>query len=183
MQAIEAPIAFDGERFMPGGATVIVEDGVIKGVESAGYEVPAECPLTAFEGTILPGLFDAHVHLVSDSALGSLERAGSLDVDAVDDIVEQSLRQQAASGVTTVRDLGDVEERRPRSFIASEWVAHSHSMVPGGFEVMSRVTRLTSGTSLVIRVEIFSSRSNGRRAQSAVIASSEVTGRSTTGWP
>jgi hypothetical protein len=33
-------------------------------------------------------------------------------------------------------------------------VAHSHSMVPGGFEVMSRVTRLISRTSLVIRVEI-----------------------------
>ena len=32
--------------------------------------------------------------------------------------------------------------------------AHSHSMVPGGLEVMSRVTRLTSATSLVIRVEM-----------------------------
>ena len=31
---------------------------------------------------------------------------------------------------------------------------HSHSIVPGGFEVMSRVTRLTSATSLVMRVEI-----------------------------
>ena len=33
---------------------------------------------------------------------------------------------------------------------------HSHSMVPGGFEVMSMVTRLISATSLVMRVEIFS---------------------------
>ena len=33
-------------------------------------------------------------------------------------------------------------------------LAHSHSMVPGGFEVMSRVTRLTSATSLVMRVEM-----------------------------
>ena len=31
---------------------------------------------------------------------------------------------------------------------------YSHSMVPGGLLVTSRVTRLTSGTSLVIRVEI-----------------------------
>ena len=36
---------------------------------------------------------------------------------------------------------------------------YSHSMVPGGLLVMSRVTRLTSATSLVIRVEIVSSRS------------------------
>src|SRR3546814_3009617 len=52
---------------------------------------------------------------------------------------------------------------------------HSHSMVPGGFEVTSSVTRLTSATSLVIRVEIFSSTSNGSRAQSAVIRSEEHT--------
>ena len=37
--------------------------------------------------------------------------------------------------------------------------AHSHSMVPGGLLVTSRVTRLTSGTSLVIRVEIRASTS------------------------
>lgn len=111
MRALRAPAAFDGDRFMPGGATVIVQDGVIKGVESVGYEVPTDYPLTTFDGTMLPGLFDAHVHLVSDSAPGSLERARSLDADAVDDIIEQSLRQQAASGVTTVRDLGDVGYR------------------------------------------------------------------------
>lgn len=75
MRALRAPAAFNGERFMPGGATVIVQDGVIKGVESAGYEVPADCLVTTFEGTMLPGLFDAHVHLVSDSTLGGLERA------------------------------------------------------------------------------------------------------------
>lgn len=111
MRALKAPVAFTGERFLPGGATVILEAGVIKGVESAGYEVPVDCPVTTFEGTMLPGLFDAHVHLVSDSTLGSLERAGSLDEEAVDGLIDQSLRQQAASGVTTVRDLGDVGYR------------------------------------------------------------------------
>ena len=60
---------------------------------------------------MLPGLFDAHVHLVSDAAPGSLERAGSLDADALDAIIDQSLRQQGAPGVTTVRDLGDVGYR------------------------------------------------------------------------
>ena len=37
--------------------------------------------------------------------------------------------------------------------------AHSHSMVPGGLEVTSSTTRLTSSTSLVIRLEIRASRS------------------------
>ena len=43
-----------------------------------------------------------------------------------------------------------------RDLIASR---HSHSIVPGGFEVRSRVTRLTPGTSLMIRLETRSSRS------------------------
>ena len=60
---------------------------------------------------------------------------------------------------------------------------YSHSMVPGGLEVTSRTTRLTSRTSLVMRVEIFARTSYGSRVQSAVIASSLDTGRSTTGWP
>ena len=54
-------------------------------------------------------------------------------------------------------------------------------MVPGGLLVMSSTTRLTSRTSLVIRVEIRASTSYGSRAQSAVIASSLVTGLITTG--
>lgn len=36
---------------------------------------------------------------------------------------------------------------------------YSHSMVPGGLEVTSRTTRLTPSTSLVMRLEIFESRS------------------------
>ena len=59
--------------------------------------------------------------------------------------------------------------------------AHSHSMVPGGLLVTSSTTRLTSLTSLVIRVEIRASTSYGTRVQSAVIASSEDTGRKTIG--
>jgi imidazolonepropionase-like amidohydrolase len=111
MRALRAPTAFDGERFVPGGATVFLDEAVISGVESSGYDAPVDCPVTTFEGTILPGLFDAHVHLVSDASLGSLERAGSMDDHAVDAVIDQSLRQQAASGVTTVRDLGDVGYR------------------------------------------------------------------------
>ena len=60
-------------------------------------------------------------------------------------------------------------------------VPHSHSMVPGGLLVTSSTTRLTSGTSLVIRDEMCARTSYGTRVQSAVIASSELTGRSTTG--
>src|SRR5690606_3959968 len=58
---------------------------------------------------------------------------------------------------------------------------YSHSMVPGGFDVMSYATRFTPGTSLMIRVDNRSNRSYGNRAQSAVIASSLVTARTMMG--
>ena len=60
---------------------------------------------------------------------------------------------------------------------------HSHSMVPGGLLVTSSTTRFTADTSLVIRVEIVAITSWGRRDQSAVMASSLLTGRRTTGCP
>src|SRR5438128_12598520 len=61
-------------------------------------------------------------------------------------------------------------------------VRYSHSIVAGGLELRSRATRLTPGISLMIRLEIVSKRSYGRRAQSAVIASSDVTARITIGY-
>ena len=64
---------------------------------------------------------------------------------------------------------------------SSQPAAHSHSIVPGGLLVTSSTTRLTSLTSLVIRVEIRASTSYGTRVQSAVIASSDDTGRKTIG--
>ncbi len=54
---------------------------------------------------------------------------------------------------------------------------HSHSIVPGGFEVMSYTTRLIPRTSLMIRLLIRPSSSYGSCAQSAVMPSVEVTAR------
>ena len=56
-------------------------------------------------------------------------------------------------------------------------------MVPGGFDVTSSTTRFTSRTSFVMRFEMRASTSYGSRVQSAVMASSLETGRSTIGWP
>lgn len=111
MLALRAPAVFDGTAFVPGGATVIVDADTIIGVESYDYPVPAGCPVTSYDGTLLPGLVDAHVHLVSDARLGSLERAGTQSDEEVDATIAESLRTQARAGVTTVRDLGDTRYR------------------------------------------------------------------------
>src|SRR5208282_1021824 len=53
--------------------------------------------------------------------------------------------------------------------------SYSHSIVPGGFDVMSYTTRFTPFTSFTIRVEIVFSTSCGSGTQSAVMPSSELT--------
>ena len=76
MHALRAPVAFDGERFLDGGATVFVEDGTIAGVESVGVRPAGRTARVAsYDGTLLPGLFDCHMHLVADGTVGGV-RAG-----------------------------------------------------------------------------------------------------------
>jgi imidazolonepropionase-like amidohydrolase len=115
--AIRANHAFDGEDFLAGGGTVLIEDGRILGVEPVAYDPPSDCELVDYgNATVLPGLIDAHVHLVGDSGVMALERAAAYSREEIDNVVTDGLRSQLAAGVTTVRDLGDrhfnVVERR-----------------------------------------------------------------------
>jgi imidazolonepropionase-like amidohydrolase len=111
VHAWRAAHAFDGERFLEGGATVLVGGGRIVGVEAHDHPLPHDVAVTSYDGTLLPGLVDAHVHLVSDCTPGGLERAGGADDDTLDDTIASALAQHAAAGVTTVRDLGDTRFR------------------------------------------------------------------------
>ena len=111
MHAIRAAQAFDGERFLPGGATVLVDGDRIAGVEPFDHVIPEGVAVLEHPGTVLPGLIDCHTHLVADCTIGGLERAGAMSGDMVDAVVVASLRMHLAAGVTTVRDLGDVAYR------------------------------------------------------------------------
>jgi imidazolonepropionase-like amidohydrolase len=114
MRALRAAQLYDGTAFV-GAATVVVDGGSIIGVEPGHPDLPAGVEVTAYDGTLLPGLFDCHVHLVSDASLGSLERAGESSDDELDAMIASSLRDQVAGGVTTVQDLGDCRYRTARA--------------------------------------------------------------------
>jgi hypothetical protein len=120
---------------------------------------------------------------------------------AADGLLDRRVRRQRVGGIHAVRRLIPPNRRSgrfrtaraalvrtavPRPQAASPWARgcrYSHSMVPGGLDVMSSTTRLTSRSSPIMRAAICSSKSYGRRAQSAVIASSLVTARMTTTYP
>src|SRR6185437_13602721 len=69
------------------------------------------------------------------------------------------------------REKPTTKDRRPTTAF------YSHSIVPGGFDVMSYTTRLTPWTSFTIRFEIVLRTSCGSGTQSAVMPSSECTAR------
>jgi imidazolonepropionase-like amidohydrolase len=116
VQAIRSTHAFDGESFRRSGATVLVDDGLIVGVEPYDFPLPDRCPVTSHDGTVLPGLIDAHTHLVTDSGVSALDRVAGCSDEEIDEVITRALRDQLDAGVTTVRDLGDrrfrVVERR-----------------------------------------------------------------------
>ncbi len=107
MHGIRATRAFDGHRWRPDGALVLIERGRIVGVESGHAPAPAEAEVDDVPGALLPGLVDAHVHLCGDGREGALDRLETYDDAELSVVIEEGLRSSLATGVTTVRDLGD----------------------------------------------------------------------------
>jgi imidazolonepropionase-like amidohydrolase len=113
---IRAGRAFDGDKVVPDGALVLIDNGRIAAVEPGTAPAPDDCDVLEVPGgTIVPGLIDAHVHLCADGSDGTLDRLGEPRQDEMMDVIERSLRRHLGAGVTTVRDLGD------RSYAVLDW--------------------------------------------------------------
>jgi imidazolonepropionase-like amidohydrolase len=140
-RVVRAPRLFDGERFVDGGVSVLVEGATIIGVDHGHSAVPQGTQIEEFEdATITPGLIDTHVHLVGDSRMAALDRVAGYSEAEVDAVITEALRAQLAAGVTTVRDLGDrrwcVIERRDRQRFSAS--ADEPTILGSGPPVTSR---------------------------------------------
>lgn len=135
MDGYRADIAFDGERAIRGGALVLVEDGIIIGVEPGPAPAPDGCRVTYLPGTtLLPGLINSHTHLCGDNQPGALDGMPRLRPDQLDRAIEAALAAHLAAGVTAVRDLGD-----------QRWaVVDRHRHQPGGPIVVASGPPITS---------------------------------------
>lgn len=108
MRAYRADRLFDGERVGRDRVLVLVEGSRIAAVVTGRSEMPAGVPVTDLVGcTVLPGLVDAHVHLVGDGGPDALAQVPAQSPAERAAVVTRALHDQLRAGVTTVRDLGD----------------------------------------------------------------------------
>lgn len=110
VQVLRATQVYDGSAFL-GPGSVYVDGMSIAGVERGHPDPPSDVDVSSYEGTLLPGLIDSHVHLVSNGDIGSLERSGVATTEELDTAIRSSLAAEVAAGVTTVQDLGDRDYR------------------------------------------------------------------------
>ena len=105
---VSAGHAFDGSRFLAGGARVLVDGGLIVAVEPQHGALPGGWPVIDRPGaTVLPGLIDTHVHLVGGGEPDALALDAGRSGPEREQVIRRSLQQHLEQGVTAVRDLGD----------------------------------------------------------------------------
>lgn len=136
-----------GGRVLIGSGTYLEDGAVLIKNEAISAVGPredveklagAEVPRFEFDGTVLPGLIDAHVHLAFDGGPDPVSTLqGSTDEDLFE-AMRQRGEQLLRSGITTVRDLGD------RSGLALRLAAEINDRRTPGPWIVSAATPATT---------------------------------------
>ena len=109
MMLITADRVLTDAGYLNDGA-VLVEKGVITAVgprEQLAEQAGPSAEQHAFSGTLMPGLIDAHVHLIFDAGGDPVSALGESSDTELAEAMAARAAQLLASGVTTARDLGD----------------------------------------------------------------------------
>ncbi|MBU6529663.1 amidohydrolase family protein [Streptomyces mayonensis] len=106
-----ARVLAGADRHVIADGAVLIRDGVIACVgpreEVQRQARPEESRLCHPNGTVLPGLIDAHVHLCFDAGADPVATLQEQDDDALLSEMRAHAEQLLDVGVTTARDLGD----------------------------------------------------------------------------
>lgn len=107
MTVLRADRLFDGTGAPPvDNPTIVVDGQKIVAVD----ELPAGATVVDLPGvTLVPGLVDTHVHLAFDASPDPVTALAARDAAETFAGMCAAARRAAAAGVTTVRDLGDVD--------------------------------------------------------------------------
>ncbi|MDG4824351.1 amidohydrolase family protein [Asanoa sp. WMMD1127] len=136
MLAIRAARLFDGLAIVS-DPTVYVEGGTVVDVTST--PPPSGVPvLDLGAATLLPGLVDAHTHLVFDSGPDPVSRLRTVDDEELLRGARVAATRALHAGITTVRDLGD------RGYVARRLRAELDAAPHTGPLVLSAGPPLTS---------------------------------------
>ncbi|HKD96836.1 MAG TPA: amidohydrolase family protein, partial [Micromonosporaceae bacterium] len=106
MLVIRAARLFDGVDATVERPAVVVDGGRIVEVRSGG-DPPAGEVVDLGSATLLPGLIDAHQHLIFDGGPGPVARLDTIDDGEAFEGMRVAALRALNGGVTTVRDLGD----------------------------------------------------------------------------
>ncbi len=93
------------------GTAVLGEDGVVAAVASAGDAPPEGAHIVVLDGgTLMPGLTDAHAHVLGHSRPEPAHGAEPLRDEVAAHFVAADLRAALRMGITTIRDVGSYED-------------------------------------------------------------------------
>ncbi|MGY0488282.1 amidohydrolase family protein [Streptomyces sp. WG-D5] len=111
MLVTAARVLAGADRHVIADGAVLVRDGVIACIgpreEVQRHALPDEPRLVYPNGTVLPGLIDAHVHLCFDAGADPVATLQEQDDEALFTDMQARAEQLLGIGVTTARDLGD----------------------------------------------------------------------------
>lgn len=128
---------WDGKNGVRSDQWIEISDGEISEVS----KTRPESQVTVYDvGFLTPGLIDMHVHYVWD---GSADPVGTLRQQTTQEVVLKAVenaRRQLSGGVTTVRDLGSIDD-----IAITVAAAINHGAVPGPRTFASGRTIIISG--------------------------------------